>query len=55
MIITTFTSKRKKTNQNNINISNEGLLNLTPWNVTIHKKYAYGLTISKFCIDGIIY
>jgi len=52
MIIITY--ERKK-NQNNINISNKGLLNLTPWNVTVHKGCAYGLTISKFCIDGVIY
>jgi hypothetical protein len=30
MILITFNCERKKLNQNNINISNEGLLNLNP-------------------------
>jgi hypothetical protein len=52
MILTTFTCERKrKPNKKNINISNEGLLNLTPYNVIIYKGCAYGITISKFFND----
>jgi hypothetical protein len=50
MILTTFTCERKKNISKHINISNEGLLNLTPWNVTIHKGFAYGLAISNFAL-----
>jgi hypothetical protein len=54
MILTTFNCEKNQ-NQNNINISNKKLLSLTPWNVIVHKGWAYGFTISKFCIDGITY
>ncbi len=55
MILTTFICERKKSkNQNNINISNEGLLNLTPSNVRVHKGCAYGFTIPIFALNHLL-
>jgi len=43
-----FLWKKEKPNQNNIKHFKWGLFNFVAYNVTIHKQYFYGFTISKF-------